>query len=118
MGTGWCLPGLGLAARLLALAAPGWAAPSWYSVVVLATAREGADVSSTVERLLAALNAVKSQRLVWTVERDVALLAEVWRTGAVTGIALPTPKSARVAAPRAGDGSETARAHECRLQEG
>ena len=70
-----------------------------------------------VERLLAALNAVKSQRLVWTVERDVALLAEVWRTGAVTGIALPTPKSARVATPRAGDGSETARAHERRLQE-
>ena len=70
-----------------------------------------------VERLLAALNAVKSQRLVWTVERDVALLAEVWRTGAVTGIALPTPKSACVIAPRAGDGSETARAHERRLQE-
>jgi len=70
-----------------------------------------------VERLLAALNAVKSQRLVWTVERDVALLAEVCRTGAVTGIALPTPKSARVAAPRAGEGSETAKAHERRHEE-
>ena len=54
-----------------------------------------------VERLLAALNAVKSQRLVWTVERDVALLAEVWRTGAVTGIALPTPTTRSSSTPTA-----------------
>ena len=53
VGTGWCLPGLGLVAWLLDVA-PSWVAPSWYSVVVLATTREGADVTGTVERLLAA----------------------------------------------------------------
>ncbi len=54
VGTEWCLPGLGLVAWVLASVAPGWVAPSWYSVVVLATPREGSDVTSTVERLLAA----------------------------------------------------------------
>ncbi len=54
VGTDWCLPGLGLVAWVLEVVSPGWVAPSWYSVVVLATAREGADVTSTVERLLAA----------------------------------------------------------------
>ena len=53
VGTGWCLPGLGLVAWLLDVA-PSWVAPSWYSVVVLATTRDGADVTGTVERLLAA----------------------------------------------------------------
>ncbi len=54
VGTGWCVPGLGYIAELLTVLAPGWAAPSFYSVAVLGTARRGADVGAVVERLLSA----------------------------------------------------------------
>ena len=54
VGTPVCLPGLGLVARLVTLLLPGWAAPSFYNVVVVATAREGADLGGTVDQLVAA----------------------------------------------------------------
>ena len=44
VGTHWCLPGLGLAARLMSLCLPAWTAPSFYNVVVVATARGRADL--------------------------------------------------------------------------
>jgi hypothetical protein len=99
VGTGWCLPGLGLAARLLALAAPGWAAPSWYSVVVLATAREGADVSSTVERLLAA-GVRPPQILLLNAADPPQQLADFYRTFLLQPGVRALAPAARLRAPR------------------